>query len=141
MLGDQLAPCGDAVSCGCGCGGNGCCTAWVLRKGYPFKKRLTVKNKTTGAPIDFTGKRVIAQFRAKRASDVALINLTTETGEISLGNGYVEFNLSKIAVEALPFSNAIVEIAVEWVAGVPEFQFSTTARVDRALIPVLSLLP
>jgi hypothetical protein len=136
VLGDQLAPRGDAVSCGCGCGGNGCCNAWVLRKGYAFKKRLKVINKTTGALIDFTGRRVIAQVRQKRNAPTALFQMTTDAGQITAGNGFIELNLPIATVETLTWSSGFMEIAVEWTPGVPEFQFATTARVDVGLRPL-----
>jgi hypothetical protein len=133
MLGDQLATCGDAVSCGCGCGGKGCCKVIVFRKGYAFKRRYKVVNKTTGACIDFTGKRVLAQVRPKRSSTDVLASFSTDTGQITGGIGFIEISAAKEYVEAQPWSDGILELAVEWTPGVPEYQFTAPVRVEMGI--------
>lgn len=123
------------MTCGCGCGGkNGCCSKKVLRKGYAFKLRYKAINKTTNLPIDFTGRRVVVQFRNRRTDTAALLTISSDTVRVIRGDGFIEINLPMLEVNAITWSAAIAEIAVEWTPGNPEWQFSFPVGVEQGLV-------
>jgi hypothetical protein len=88
----------------------------VISKGARLYKKYLWKD-SAGTPIDLTGKKARIQVKESDMSDVVLLTLSTEAGElpdgvITLGLGTIELYVPGTVTEALTWEEGIYDLKI-----------------------------
>lgn len=81
-----------------------------------FKRSFTVSDSVTNAPVNLTGFSALMQFRD--VNGTVIEQLSTVTGEIVLGVGSIDLNLSALTTGTFNFSKLAHDLVVT--GGIPQ---------------------
>lgn len=84
----------------------------LIEQGATFRLTLSIKNKSTGQPVNISGHTARMQVRPTVASSTVLINATTENGKIAVtgATGTIAVTISATETAALDFGSAVYDL-------------------------------
>jgi len=85
----------------------------VIEQGADFFWTLTYKD-NIGTPVDLTGYSARMQVREDYSSPLALVDISTDSGEVTLGGaaGTIHIHLSAVETSALDFTTAKYDLEI-----------------------------
>ena len=109
----------------------------TIEQGATFVFNLTWKD-SLGSPVDLTGYKARMQVRTKHSAPVALLDLSTDEGSITLGGATGQINCRAEATETtgMPAKTGVYDLELEDITGfvtrLVEGEATITPEVTRA---------